>query len=104
MSAAFTTFAGAVSQDVIGAVAGLALLGTLASSLAGALSAAGNREAAAITFVVAASGLSFAGIGAAFWALIAGLLVRAVLTARPVWRTGDHFRGSAEEAVDRVSG
>jgi benzoate membrane transport protein len=104
VSAAFTTFAGAVSQDVIGAVAGLALLGTLASSLAGALSAAGNREAAAITFVVAASGLSFAGIGAAFWALIAGLLVRAVLTARPVRRTGDHVPGSAEEAVDRVSG
>jgi benzoate membrane transport protein len=60
-------------------VAGLALLGTLSASLASALSAAEGREAAAITFVVAASGLTFAGIGAAFWALAAGLLIRALL-------------------------
>jgi benzoate membrane transport protein len=60
-------------------VAGLALLATLSASLSGALSAVDGREAAAITFVVAASGLTFFGIGAAFWALVAGLLVRAVL-------------------------
>ena len=47
--------------------------------MSGALSAVDGREAAAITFVVAASGLTFLGIGAAFWALVAGLLVRAVL-------------------------
>jgi benzoate membrane transport protein len=69
-------------------VAGLALLATLSASLSGALSAVDGREAAAITFVVAASGLTFLGIGAAFWALVAGLLVRAVLpragqTVRP---------------------
>ena len=86
LSAAFSTFASAVPQDVIGAVAGLALLGTLTSSLAGALSAETGRESAAITFVMAASGLTFLGIGAAFWALIAGLLVRAVLTGRPPGR------------------
>jgi benzoate membrane transport protein len=82
VSAAFTALASATPADVIGAVAGLALLGTLASSLAGALSQPRDREPAVVTFVVAASGLTFAGIGAAFWALIAGLLVRAVLTAR----------------------
>ena len=60
-------------------MAGLALLGTLASSLAGALTATQGREAAAITFVVAASGISFLGVGAAFWALAAGLAVRALL-------------------------
>jgi len=81
LSAAFTTLASAAPADVIGAVAGLALLGTLASSLSGALSAAEGREAAVITFTVAASGLTFLGIGAAFWALAAGLLVRMVLTA-----------------------
>jgi len=81
LSAAFTTLASAAPADVIGAVAGLALLGALASSLSGALSAAEGREAAVITFAVAASGLTFLGIGAAFWALAAGLLVRAVLTA-----------------------
>ena len=78
-SAALTTFVSAAPPDVAGAVAGLALLGTLSASLAGALSATAGREAAAITFVVAASGLTFLGIGAAFWALAAGLLVRAVL-------------------------
>ena len=79
LSTALTTFVSAAPLDVVGAVAGLALLGTLASSLAGALSATAGREAAAITFVVAASGLTFLGIGAAFWALAAGLLVHTVL-------------------------
>lgn len=81
LSAAFATLASTAPADVIGAVAGLALLGTLASSLSGALSAAEGRESAVITFAVAASGLTFLGVGAAFWALAAGLLVRAVLTA-----------------------
>jgi benzoate membrane transport protein len=81
-SAAVTTLVSAAPADVVGTVAGLALLGTLSASLAGALSAAEGREAAAITFVVAASGLTLAGIGAAFWALVAGLLVRAVLMTR----------------------
>jgi benzoate membrane transport protein len=80
-SAALTTFLSAAPADVTGAVAGLALLATLSASLSGALSATEGREAAAITFVIAASGLTFLGIGAAFWALAAGLLVRAVLPA-----------------------
>ncbi|HTU75339.1 MAG TPA: benzoate/H(+) symporter BenE family transporter [Trebonia sp.] len=81
LSAAFTIAVSAAPADVLGTVAGLALLGTLSASLAGALSAAEGREAAAITFVVAASGLTLDGVGAAFWAMAAGLLVRAVLTA-----------------------
>jgi benzoate membrane transport protein len=78
-STALTVFVSVAPPDVIGAVAGLALLGTLSSSLAAALSSPEAREAAAITFVVAAAGLSFLGIGAAFWALTAGLLVHTVL-------------------------
>jgi benzoate membrane transport protein len=83
VSTALTTFVSAAPPDVVGAVAGLALLGTLASSLASALSAAEGREAPAITFVVAASGLTFLGLGAAFWALAAGLLVHAVVPRSP---------------------
>jgi len=41
-----------------------------------------GREAAVVTFVVAASGVSLAGIGAAFWAVVAGLAVRAVTHRR----------------------
>ncbi|HWD68725.1 MAG TPA: benzoate/H(+) symporter BenE family transporter [Solirubrobacteraceae bacterium] len=78
LSGALATLIAVASPDVIGAVAGLALLGTLASSLAGALSVDHEREGAAITFVIAASGASFLGVGSAFWALLAGLAVRAV--------------------------
>ncbi|MGH3251583.1 MAG: benzoate/H(+) symporter BenE family transporter [Trebonia sp.] len=89
LSTALTTFVSAAPLDVVGAVAGLALLGTLSSSLASALSATEGREAAAVTFVVAASGIAVLGIGAAFWALAAGLLVHAVLSHSPAPLTSD---------------
>lgn len=91
-STALVAFISVAPPGVAGAVAGLALLGALSASLAGALSAAEGREAAAITFVVAASGLTFSGIGAAFWALAAGLLVRAVLPRRPAQSAEPEFQ------------
>jgi len=54
------------------AVAGLALLGSLSAAIVAALSDKEQREAAAITFLFSASGLSFAGVGGAFWGLLAG--------------------------------
>lgn len=63
---------------LIETVAGLALLGPLAQSLKNALADDEAREAAIVTFVVAASGLSIAGIGGAFWGLIAGGLILAL--------------------------
>ena len=81
LSTALTTYVAAAPTAVIGAVAGLGLLGTLGSSLSAAVSDPGERTPAAITFVVAASGITLAGVGAAFWALVAGLVVRTVLTA-----------------------
>jgi benzoate membrane transport protein len=100
VSTALTVFISLAPPDVIGAVAGLALLGTLSSSLAGALSATEGREAAAITFVVAAAGLSFLGIGAAFWALAAGLVVRAVLPRAPVEPAPDAPEAPAPAPAD----
>ena len=81
LATALTTLVG-VAPAVLAAVAGLALVPTLASSLAGAVSspAPGHREAAVVTFLVAASGVTVLGIGAAFWALTAGLVVYAALT------------------------
>lgn len=64
------------------AAAGLALVSTLGASLAGAMQESHGREAAVVTFLVAASGISIAGIGAAFWALLAGILVRIITTRR----------------------
>jgi len=81
-SAALVTVVSAAPPGLLEAVAGLALIGTLASSVSSALAVAEERIAASVTFLVAASGLSYAGIGAAFWALAAGLLVRAVLNRR----------------------
>lgn len=73
LAATFATVLIAASPPLlIQAVAGLALLGALGGALLGAMQDVGHRDAAIVTFVVAASGLSFFGIGAAFWGLLAG--------------------------------
>jgi benzoate membrane transport protein len=64
------------------AVAGLALLPALGSALAGAVTEPGDREAAVITFVVTAAGLSVVGIGSAFWGLLGGLVALLLLRRR----------------------
>lgn len=60
---------------LIEAVAGLALVGALVSALASALADPDGRQAAVVTFVVTASGVTLFGIGAAFWGLVAGGLM-----------------------------
>ena len=62
----------ALPQALIMAIAGLALLGTLGHSLHQALQPDLDREAAIITFLVTASGVTGFGIGSAFWGLLAG--------------------------------
>jgi benzoate membrane transport protein len=69
-------------------LAGLALLGTIGGSLAGAMADAKTREASLITFLAAAANIKMLGIGGAFWGLLIGLVVYAVLNAQ--WfRRGD---------------
>ncbi|RUY82724.1 benzoate/H(+) symporter BenE family transporter, partial [Mesorhizobium sp. M7A.F.Ca.CA.001.10.2.1] len=46
-----------------------------ANALSIALKEEADRMAATVTFVVTASGLTLFGVGAAFWGLIAGLVV-----------------------------
>ena len=57
---------------LIAAVAGLALIGALSTSLVSSLESERDREAALITFLVTASGISFFGISGVFWGLLAG--------------------------------
>ena len=64
---------------LIQAVAGLALLGSLAAAMNAALGREEDRLPAMVTFVVTASGIAFFGIGAAFWGIVAGGVVMAVL-------------------------
>ena len=65
----------ALPRALVVTIAGLALLGTIASGLAGALAHEKERDAAIITFLVTASGLTIAGIGSAFWGLTLGMAV-----------------------------
>lgn len=69
----------AFPKELVAALAGIALLGTIGNSLAVALNAEAEREPALVTFLVTASGLSLAGIGSAFWGLVAGVLTLLVL-------------------------
>lgn len=64
----------AFPKELVLAVAGLALLGTIGSSLKVAVDDETQREPAIITFLVSASGISLFGIGSAFWGLLAGVL------------------------------
>ena len=67
---------------LIQAVAGLALMGSLAGALSVAMKEEATRLPASVTFVVVASGLNVAGIGAAFWGLLAGAALLWLLRAR----------------------
>ncbi|NGN43757.1 benzoate/H(+) symporter BenE family transporter [Mesorhizobium sp. CGMCC 1.15528] len=65
-------------QSLIVLVAGLALMAPLANALSIALKDEGERMAATTAFAVTASGLTLFGIGAAFWGLVAGMIVLAL--------------------------
>ncbi|MSP51659.1 MAG: benzoate transporter [Alphaproteobacteria bacterium] len=80
---AAAAFSAAAPSLLIEALAGLALLGSFGAAIAGATGEPKDREAAIVTFIVSASGLTFLGIGAAFWGLVAGGVVLAV----PRWRS-----------------
>jgi benzoate membrane transport protein len=73
----------AAPHGVVLAAAGLALVPTFALSLRSAFGpdsgGATRVEAGAVTFLVAASGLTVLGVGAAFWGLVAGIVISLVL-------------------------
>ncbi|MEV0581402.1 benzoate/H(+) symporter BenE family transporter [Nonomuraea sp. NPDC050310] len=68
---------------LIEAVAGLALLGAMSNAVLEGFRQAEGREAAVVTFVVTFSGLSYLGIGSAFWGLLAGGLMHLLLRPQP---------------------
>lgn len=72
----------AFPKALIMAIAGLALFGTIANGLTVAMADDKQREAALITFLVTASGVSLFGIGTAFWGLVAGGLTMLVFNWR----------------------
>jgi len=72
----------AFPRELVLAIAGLALFGTIGGALAQALADEYEREPALITFLVTASGLTLGGVGSPFWGLVAGAIARLVLPRR----------------------
>lgn len=69
----------ALPPALLHVIAGLALLGTIAGSLQRAIADEKQREAAVITFLITASGLTLSGVGSAFWGLAGGVMAHLIL-------------------------
>jgi benzoate membrane transport protein len=74
VGAAVTGLLLAFPHEMVMAIAGLALLGSISQGLLVALQDESHREAAIITFLVTLSGVVVAGVGSAFWGVVAGAL------------------------------
>ena len=72
--ATFTALLLAFPKELVMAIAGIALLGSIGGGLHAALADDRHREAALITFLVTLSGVVIAGVGSAFWGVVAGVL------------------------------
>lgn len=72
----------ALPRELVATLAGLALLGAITVNLAGIAAAEHHREASVITFLATASGMSFLGLGSAFWGILIGMLACWLLHAR----------------------
>jgi benzoate membrane transport protein len=74
----FTVF----PKELVTALAGIALFGTIGNGLSTAMKADDTREAALVTFLVTASGVSAWGVGSAFWGVAAGAITALVFSGR----------------------
>jgi benzoate membrane transport protein len=69
----------ALPKALILSIAALALFASIIGGLTQAMSEPNEREAALITFLVTASGMTLFSVGSAFWGIVAGLLTLAIL-------------------------
>ncbi|MGE4799750.1 benzoate/H(+) symporter BenE family transporter [Yersinia hibernica] len=70
----------ALPLALIHTIAGLALLGTIAGSMYRALENERQRDAAIITFLITASGVTLLGVGSAFWGVVGGVIAHLILS------------------------
>jgi len=82
VTAPLTAYLGPAPAAVLGTVAALGLLSTLASAVNAMAADPDDRIPATLTFLVAASDVTIAGVGSAFWALVVGIVVHLVMKAR----------------------
>jgi benzoate membrane transport protein len=81
-AATFVALFAAFPEALVLAIAGIALLSTIANSMKQAMVSDEHREPALVTFLVTLSGMTLWGIGAAFWGIVFGLLTLLVLQPR----------------------
>lgn len=72
----------AFPKELVLSIAALALFGSIINGLTVAMQEPNEREAALITFMVTASGLTLFSVGSAFWGIVAGVLTLLILNAR----------------------
>jgi benzoate membrane transport protein len=72
----------AFPKELVLSIAALALFGSIINGLTVAMHEPKEREAALITFMVTASGLTLFSIGSAFWGIVAGVLTLVILNYR----------------------
>ena len=70
-------------KELVAALAGLALLGAIATNLHVALLEEKNRDASLLTFLATVSGMHFLGLSSVFWGICIGLFAHMILTKRP---------------------
>ncbi len=69
-------------KELVAALAGLALLGAIATNITTAIKEESHRDSALITFIATVSGMSFLGLSSVFWGICIGLIAHVILTKR----------------------
>jgi len=82
MAASIAALFAAFPKALVVGVAAFALLGSIANGLTVAMQTPAEREAALLTFMITASGMTLVGVGSAFWGVVGGMLALLVLKPR----------------------
>lgn len=69
-------------KELIAALAGLALLGAIATNMSAAMKDDSQRDAALITFLATVSGMHFLGFSSVFWGICIGMISHLLLTPK----------------------
>jgi benzoate membrane transport protein len=83
LAATIVALFASLPKELVAVLAGLALLGAISANLVSAIGDEEHREASVITFLATASGMSFLGLGSAFWGILIGLIAYFVLKRKP---------------------
>tara|TARA_R110002124_G_scaffold187930_1_gene355214 strand:- start:3992 stop:5188 length:1197 start_codon:yes stop_codon:yes gene_type:complete len=69
-------------KELVAALAGLALIGAISTNVTIAMKDDSQRDAALITFLATASGMSFLGLSSVFWGILIGMVAYYILSKK----------------------